>query len=172
MENMTAAGGKYFGLSDKIAATTFGKISNLKDKWSIALNEMGNATDGVVSTTVEGITVLLENWEQVVKAIEAAVLAYGSYKAATAVGALISQVQTANALARALGTTVTATGTLSSAWKSLTATVALNPITAASVAIGVLVASVWLLHDSTTSAEKAQKRFDESMKRITGSALS
>lgn len=170
MENMTAAGGKYFGLSDKIAATTFGKISNLKDKWSIALNEMGNATDGVVSTTVEGITVLLENWEQVVKAIEAAVIAYGSYRAAMAVGALISQVQTANALARALGTTVTATGTLSSAWKSLTATMALNPITAASVAIGVLVASVWLLHDSTTSAEKAQKRFDESMKRITGSA--
>lgn len=170
MEGMTAAGGKYFGLSDKIAATTFGKISNLKDRWSIALNEMGNATDGMVSTSVEGITVLIENWEQVVKAIEAAVIAYGSYRAAMAVGALISQVQTANALARALGTTVTATGTLSSAWKNLTATMALNPITAASVAIGVLVSSVWLLHDSTTAAEKAQKRFDESMKRIVGSA--
>ena len=170
MESMTAAGGKYFGLSDKIAATTFGKISNLKDKWSIALNEMGNATDGMVSTSVEGITVLIENLEQVVKAIGAAVIAYGSYRAAMAVGALISQVQTANELARALGTTVTATGTLSSAWKGLIAKIAINPIAAASVALGVLVASVWLLHDSTTSAEKAQKRFDESMKRIVGSA--
>ena len=324
MESMTAAGGKYFGLSDKIAATTFGKISNLKDKWSIALNEMGNATDGIVATSVEGITVLLENWEQVVKAIGAAVAAYGSYKAATAVGALVAGVEAyasnyreaealnilttaqqraalakkgyvlgsveytaaikaeaaaqlqsaqasvaafdeqivslnslmaakaaeliesekivllkraelessillgdqkaieaaqtelntavknketisseANTLATQLNTSITekqivadkvelittvqdtaakaantgATNLLTIAKAKLTAmtarlnaVIASNPWTAATIAIGALVYAVWLLHDSTTAAEKAQKRFDESMNRITGSA--
>lgn len=90
IENMTAAGGKYYGLSDKLAETTYGKISNLKDKWSIALNEMGTQTDGIVSAAVEGITKLIVNWENVVKAIEGVILAYGSYKAATAVGALVA----------------------------------------------------------------------------------
>jgi len=90
IENMTAAGGKYYGLSDKLAETTYGKISNLKDKWSIALNEMGTETDGIVSTGVEGITALIANWENVAKSVEAVIIAYGSYKAAMSVGLLMS----------------------------------------------------------------------------------
>lgn len=47
IENMTSAGGLYFGLSDKLAETTYGKLSNLKDKWQIALDEMGQASGGI-----------------------------------------------------------------------------------------------------------------------------
>ena len=71
-------GGKYAGLSDKLAETTYGKISNLKDKWTIALNDMGTEADGIVSMGVEGITALISNWREVAKAIEAVVIAYGS----------------------------------------------------------------------------------------------
>ncbi len=92
--HMTDAGGKYAGLSDKLAETTYGKISNLKDKWTIALNDMGTEADGIVSMGVEGITALISNWREVAKAIEAVVIAYGSYKAATAIGGLVTATTT------------------------------------------------------------------------------
>ena len=52
----------------------------------------------------------------------------------------------------------------------LNAVIAANPWTAATIAIGALVYVVWQLYNGATAAEKAQKRFDESIKRITGSA--
>ena len=80
IEQMTAAGGQYYGISDKLAETTYGKISNLKDRWIVMLNEMGTASDGTIRSAIEVLTEMIGNWQEVVKWIEAAVAAYGTYR--------------------------------------------------------------------------------------------
>lgn len=80
IEQMTAAGGQYYGISDKLAQTTYGKISNLKDRWIVMLNEMGTASDGTIRSAIEVLTEMIGNWKEVVKWIEAAVAAYGTYR--------------------------------------------------------------------------------------------
>ena len=97
IDGMTSAGGRYYGLSDKLAETTYGKISNLKDKLDLMFYEIGNASDGMVQTALSGATVIIENWKGIVTVIEDAIVAYGAYKVATAVA--VSLNSTVNAAA-------------------------------------------------------------------------
>jgi len=154
IENMTSAGGLYFGLSDKLAETTYGKISNLKDKWQIALDEMGQASGGIVNMSIEGISKLIEHWEDVVRAIQSVIIAYGSYKAATVVMYLTTQT---------LSTSIFQLGVVMARVQKMVAFT--NPYTAAAVAIGTLVGVMWALHDSSTAAEKALAEFNKTQKK-------
>lgn len=82
LENMVSAGGKFYGLSDKIAATTYGRLSNLKDKWMVALSEIGEDSSGIMNTSIELTTSLIEHWKAVENTIEAIIVGYGTMKAA------------------------------------------------------------------------------------------
>ena len=44
------------------------------------LNEMGTASDGTIRSAIEVLTEMIGNWQEVVKWIEAAVAAYGTYR--------------------------------------------------------------------------------------------
>lgn len=82
LENMVSAGGRFYGLSDKIAATTYGRLSNLKDKWMVALSEIGEDSEGIMNSGIELTTSLIEHWKAVENAIEAIIVSYGTMKAA------------------------------------------------------------------------------------------
>lgn len=82
IESLTAAGGQYYGLSEKMAEKTSGQISNLKDKWTMALKDIGDSQDGLINNSVQGITYLISNWEALAKAITATVAVLGTYQVA------------------------------------------------------------------------------------------
>lgn len=80
LESLAGAGGRYYGLSDKIAGTTYGRISNLEDKWKVMLNEIGTSNEGIINLGLEGTTALINNWEKVADTIKGAIAAVGAYK--------------------------------------------------------------------------------------------
>ena len=82
VDYLTSAGGIYYGLSDKLAETTYGKISNLKDKWTMALKEMGESTSGIMNAGVSVVTTAIEHWDSLAKAILTAASAVGTYQVA------------------------------------------------------------------------------------------
>ena len=81
LEGLAGVGGKYYGVSDTIAATTYGRLSNLEDKWKVALRGIGNANEGIINGGIEMTSTLIENWSTVADTIKGVVLAVGAYKA-------------------------------------------------------------------------------------------
>ena len=71
-EDMTNAGGMFYNMQEKQAATLAGQWSNFKDAYAIMLDEMGNTSvvrksmEGLISITKE----LMQNWRSVAKVME------------------------------------------------------------------------------------------------------
>lgn len=82
LENLAGPGGRYFNISDKIASTTYGRLSNLEDAWKKALDEIGNDNEGIINSGIDLTSKLIQHWEAVANAIKAVVVAVGTYKAA------------------------------------------------------------------------------------------
>ena len=64
-EDMTDAGGMFYNMQEKQAKTLAGQWSNLKDSYSIMLDEMGNTTRvrGAMELIIEGSKSAMENWQ-------------------------------------------------------------------------------------------------------------
>lgn len=71
-EDMTNAGGMFYNMQEKQAATLAGQWSNLKDAYAIMLDEMGNTS--VVRKSMEGLInitkELMQNWRAVSQVME------------------------------------------------------------------------------------------------------
>ncbi|MDD3404977.1 MAG: tape measure protein [Paludibacteraceae bacterium] len=82
IEKLTSEGGKFYNLMEKQSASLSGQVANLEDSFSQMLNNIGAQTEGVLYKGIEIASSLVENYEQVGKAIGGLIVAYGSYKAA------------------------------------------------------------------------------------------
>jgi len=89
-DEMTSAGGKFYEMQEKQAQSLQGKISNLTDSFEIALNNIGEANDGILKGGVEGLTALVNNWQDVVKVLGSVIAVYGTYNAVLAFNTLLS----------------------------------------------------------------------------------
>lgn len=81
-EDMTNEGGMFYMMQEKQAESLKGKIANLADAYSIMLNDIGEANDGILKGGVEGIASLMQNWENVWSILKTIIAGYGMYKAA------------------------------------------------------------------------------------------
>ena len=79
--SMTSKGGKFGGLMEAQSRTITGQISNIEDSIDVMFNTIGQSSEGVINKALSGVSVLVENWQQVADAIGAAASAYGMYKA-------------------------------------------------------------------------------------------
>lgn len=91
--NLTAEGGKFYNLMAENAKTLRGQVSNLGDQFDKMLNDIGEANNGVLSGGIAGLSLLIENWENIADAIGTVVIAYGAYKAAVMSVAAIDTVK-------------------------------------------------------------------------------
>lgn len=98
-KNMTSEGGKFAGLTQGIAGTIQGRISNLGDSIYQMYNEIGQKTEGIINTVLKVASVAVENYEKIGKAIGAIITAYGTYRAALMLNAAVSKAVTAKAIA-------------------------------------------------------------------------
>jgi len=160
IERMTNKGGKFYNLMEEQSKSLTGQIANLKDSISIAFNEMGKETQGFASTAISVTSSLVKNYESVGKAVAALVLAYGSYKAAMIIAALMGATDVTVKTAQ---TAATIKATL--AQLKLNAAMMLNPY----VLLGAAVAgTAYVLIDYATkasAAEVAQKLLNEQTKK-------
>lgn len=65
--NMTSTGGTFFNMQEEQAETLRGKISNLKDSIQLMLNDIGDSSTNILTTIIEGIRTLTDNWETITK---------------------------------------------------------------------------------------------------------
>lgn len=83
--NLTNEGGMFFNLMEKQSASLSGKVANLGDAWDQMLNKIGEGSEGVLYSGIEGLTYLVEHYQDLLNIVEALVITYGSYKAAVIV---------------------------------------------------------------------------------------
>lgn len=155
----TSAGGKFYNMSENASKTINGQLSMMQDAWDNALNEIGKAGEGVIVKGIQTTTSLIQNYEKVGKVLIGLIAVYGTYKTALflAMGA-----EKGYTIAQSLNIKVTLLA--EKAQKALNLAVLKNPYVLAAVAVVGLVSAMWAFHDSTTAAEKAQKRYNERQK--------
>ena len=163
IKNMTSEGGLFFNLMAEQSKSLGGQISNLQYNFDQMLNEIGKASEGVVSGAISGVAYLVENYQTLGKLIAGLVATYGTYKAAIIVHntlvALSTQLTngwTVAQLAQYRGLLL-----LEKAQKLLNATMLANPYIFMATAVAALGAAMFVLTDRTSAAEKAQKRLNE-----------
>ena len=80
---LTDDGGMFNNMQEVLSESVKSKWKNLADAIDIMLGDIAESMGSTLKWTAESLTTLAQNWKEVVPAIEAAVGAFGIYKAAT-----------------------------------------------------------------------------------------
>lgn len=109
-KTMTDEGGKFYNMQETLASTVEGKVSNLRDAYEKMLYTIGENQSGIITGTIDGLKLLMENYEIIGKILVGLVTTYGTYKAALLSIKAINAVRNASkfvsdyiAMGRALG---------------------------------------------------------------------
>lgn len=183
IESMSADGGKFANLMDKQSQTIVGKISNIGDAIDMAMNNFGESNSGIINGALDGVSAVVSNYKEIGTVILELVATYGTYKAvliiATALQKLNNLVMTEAAvqmnLAAMSGITLSEAESvaaarsvlLSGAMNSVTASMAVNPITAAAVAIAALGLVIYKCATYENEFDLANKRVQEATDGVT-----
>lgn len=166
-QNMTNKGGKFYNLMQAQSESLTGQISNLQDNIDMMFNELGKASEGVLSSGVKAVSYLVENYEKIGKVIAGLIVTYGVYRTAVITNIALTKgwavATRVDAIAKGIQTLATNAATLST--NRLTAAMLANPYGAIAVALTAVIAAMWAFSDSTSAAERAQKDFNEEKKR-------
>lgn len=187
IQNLTNEGGMFFNLMQEQSKTITGQISNIGDSFSMMLNDIGKANEGIINDALSSVSYLIENYEKVGKILIELVGTYGAYKAAlitiTALqkvySAVLAQSTLNQSLAAASGITLsnaealaaTRTKLLQVAQAALNKTLLANPYVAVAAAVAALGLGVYKLVTYQTEAEKAQERLNDEFGKTEVAAL-
>lgn len=81
-QRMTGEGGTFFNLMREQSGTLAGRISNLQDQFDQMFNEIGASNEGVINDAIDGLSWLVEHYEEVGGVLMTLIADYGVYKAA------------------------------------------------------------------------------------------
>ena len=176
--SLTSEGGKFGGLMEAQSKSITGQISNIEDQIEQMFNEIGKSSEGVIGSTLDMVSKVIDHWKAIGGAILIAVSAYGTYKAAllvvntiqkisntlTAEAALQQKLAAMSGIALSEAEAVAAARTtlLTAAWNGLKAAIMSNPI---GLVLGVLAGAatyLGLFSSKTTEAVTLSEKFGES----------
>lgn len=153
----TAAGGKFYNMSENASKTINGQISMMQDAMDAVFNEIGTKTEGVIIKSIQTATTLIQNYEKIGKVLIGLVTTYGTYRTAV----LLSTAATSkHTIAEIALTNVRIAAR--KAQQALNAAMLTNPYVALTVAVGGLVTAFVALRDNSTAAERAQEKYNKS----------
>ncbi|MCH7400127.1 tape measure protein [Belliella sp. DSM 107340] len=166
IENLTNEGGQFFNLMDNLSSSIPGKISNLGDAFDRMYNEIGQGNQGIITDSISGLIVLVDNYQTVIDIIKALIVTYGSYRAAVM---LTSAAQNAMMLS---GQGLTAMQILQQKWTvlatraqaMLNATMLANPYVAAATALAALISALVIFNKNKDRSIKLSDEFKKSIK--------
>ena len=167
IKNMTNEGGLFFNLMAEQSKSLGGQISNLQDNFDQMLNEIGKASEGVVSGAISGVSYLVENYQTLGKIIAGLIVSYGTYRASLIATAAVQKV----VAARTAGMTVAEMAhytwlvLVEKAQKLLNLTMLANPYALVTGALVGLVSYMVMFKKEAAAAEQAQKSFNEEQER-------
>jgi len=157
----TSAGGKFYGMSENAAKTIGGQLSMLSDAVAAAFNEVGEKSEGIITTAISGVTSLVENYEQVAKAIGILIATYGTYKAALVTLMAIEQAHGVAAAAAAAKISI-----LKAAQDALNKSMLANPYALAAAALATLVGAIVAAATATDAFDDAADALSDAQASI------
>ena len=174
IESLTNEGGKFGGLMEAQSKTITGQISNIGDSFSMMLNDIGKANEGIINDALSSVSYLIENYEKVGKILIELVGTYGAYRTALITISAIEDLRYQATLAHMAGLTkmqaiITVLKTKTDA---LNVAMAKNPYVAVAAAIAALGLGIYKLVTYQTEAEKAQERLNAAEKESEKASLS
>lgn len=152
----TAAGGKFYNMSENASKTINGQISMMQDALDNVFNELGTKGESVIMSGIQATTSLIQNYETVGKVLTGLMVTYGTYRTAVM---LVTAAESKHTLVE-IGLT-NARVLARKAQLALNAAMLTNPYVLLAVAVGGLVTAMWAMSDSTTAAARAQKEYND-----------
>ena len=174
IQNLTNEGGMFFNLMQEQSKTITGQISNIGDSFSMMLNDIGKANEGIINDALSGVSYLIENYEKVGKILIELVGTYGAYKTALITISAIENLRYQATLAHMAGLTKMQAilTVLKAKTDALNVVMAKNPYVAVAAAVAALGLGIYKLVTYQTEAEKALERLDAAGKESEKAALS
>lgn len=174
IQNLTNEGCMFFNLMQEQSKTITGQISNIGDSFSMMLNDIGKANEGIINDALSSVSYLIENYEKVGKILIELVGTYGAYRTALITISAIENLRYQATLAHMAGLTkmqaiITVLKTKTDA---LNVAMAKNPYVAVAAAVAALGLGIYKLVTYQTEAEKALERLDAAGKESEKAALS
>lgn len=165
INNLTSETGMFYDLMVKQSEAVTGKISNLEDAWSVALDEMGKSSEGFLYSGIEGATYLVEHYDKVLRVIGMLIAAYGSYKAALIAINAIQRVQKTIEATRALLAQTQMLRRATQAQILFNQAVKANPYVLALSALTTVITALVLFSKSAEDAVSATTRLGNASKK-------
>jgi hypothetical protein len=157
-KNMTGEGGMFFNLMEKNSKSLTGLTSQLKDAIDIMFNEIGKSQEGALGDSIKYATSIVQNYEPILDVLKSLVATYGTYRAAVIATATLQGIGGTIAAAKMYLDLAKSINTAKDAQIFFNLVTGLNPYAVAAAALVGLITAVALFRDTTTEAEKAQKR--------------
>ena len=154
--NMTSAGSRFGGLMDEQSKTITGQISNIEDAIDVMFNNLGQQSEGIINTTLSGVSYVVEHYEQFGRMLLGLVATYGAYKTAAMTAAAAQGWATA---AEAIHYNWLVL--VERAQKLLNATMLSNPYVLVATAIAGVVAALASMKTEAELVQEATEKYDE-----------
>lgn len=154
--NMTSAGSRFGGLMDEQSKTITGQISNIEDAIDVMFNNLGQQSEGIINTTLSGVSYIVEHYEQFGRMLLGLVATYGAYKTAVMTAAAAQGWATA---AEAIHYNWLVL--VERAQKLLNATMLSNPYVLVATAIAGVVAALASMKTEAELVQEATEKYDE-----------
>lgn len=166
IKKLTNQGGQFYQLNEKISTTIKGQISNLGDAWEQALNNIGKSNEGIIQTSISGVTTLVENYETVLKVLGVLITTYGAYRTALIATAAVQQIKN---IAEAIQLTALfrkELGLATAAQQAFNINANANPYVLLATVIVALGASIYALSSGTDEATESQKALQDALAEV------
>lgn len=168
IENLTGEGSKFGGMMEEQSKTITGKISNIEDAIASMFNDMGKQSEGVINTTLSGVTYMVEHYEQFGRVLMGLVTVYGTYRTACLTVAAVQSLITTGIGA------MTAAEAMHYGWivmvekaqKLLNATMLSNPYILVATAIAGVVAMMISMKTETELIQAADEAYEAQKQKV------
>lgn len=164
IENMTNAGGQFYNLMENQSKTIAGLISNLGDAIDSMFNEIGKSQEGIISSALQGVISLVENYQKILNILIPLVSAYGTYKAVLIATAAIQKIAVSVETIQRFYQLAKGIETATQAQRVFNLAVKANPYVLAASAIGGLISLLAVFSKKAKTTADIVSGLDEATK--------
>ena len=168
IENLTGEGSKFGGLMEEQSKTISGQISNIEDAISTMFNDLGKQSEGVINTTLSGVSYIVEHYEQFGRVLMGLVATYGTYRTACMTVAAVQSLMTTGigAMTAAEAIHKGMIVMVEKAQKLLNATMLSNPYVLVATAIASVVAVMISMKTETELIRAADEAYEAQKQKV------
>lgn len=155
-KSATEQGGQFHGMIEKNADGIRNAQNVLQGAIQETLNKIGEQNEGLIKGGYKAATYLVENYREIGNCVTGLIGVYGTYRTALLINSVLEL-----GSVKAVWAKITATKAATIAQATYNKVLMMNPYVMVGAALVSLGIAMWTFADNTSTAERAQKRFNE-----------